>query len=152
MCRLLKKSYWLYKMTDPIRVRTCLVVINDSRLLLVPHYQTDVGAVQWNIPGGKVEFGESLEAAALREFQEETGLTAALIGLFETSEVILPARPYHSITIAFSGRLLGGELRPEPAHGYGEKIPRWFSANEVVKVAYHPPKIVEKALDIIPRR
>lgn len=136
-------------MTDTIRIRTCLVVLSDSKLLLVPHYQTDVGAVQWNIPGGKVEFGESLENAALREFQEETGLMAELIGLFETSEVILLARPYHSITIAFSGRLLGGELRPEPAHGYGEKIPQWFSANEVVQIAYHPPKIVEKALGMI---
>lgn len=136
-------------MTDIIRVRTCLVVINDSRLLLVPHYQTDVGAVQWNLPGGKVEFGESLTAAALREFQEETGLLAEVIDLFEISEVILPNRPYHSITIAFSGRLLGGELRPEPAHGYGEKIPQWFSANEVVQIAYHPPKIVEKALGMI---
>ena len=136
-------------MIDTIRIRTCLVVFNDHKLLLVPHYQTDVGAVQWNVPGGKVEFGESLEAAALREFQEETGLLAELIGLFETSEVILPTRPYHSITIAFSGRLLGGELRSEPVHGYGEKRPQWFSTNELVQIAYHPPKIVEKALGMI---
>lgn len=139
-------------MADTIRVRTCLVVVNDSRLLLVPHYQTDVGAVQWNVPGGKVEFGESLAAAALREFQEETGLMAEVTGLFDVSEVILPDRPYHSITIAFLGRILSGDLRPEPTHGYGEKMPRWFSADELLQVAYHPPKIVEKALGIAPRR
>lgn len=139
-------------MAATIRVRTCLVVVSDSRLLLVPHYQTDVGAVQWNVPGGKVEFGESLAAAALREFQEETGLTAEVTGLFDASEVILPDRPYHSITIAFHGRILSGDLRPEPAHGYGEKMPRWFSVDELLPVAYHPPKIVEKALGMAPCR
>lgn len=136
-------------MSEAIRVRACLAVVEQGKLLLVPHYQTDVGAVQWNLPGGKVEFGERLEDAALREFREETGLEAALGDLLATSQVIMPARPYHSITIAFRGRIVGGALQPETGHGYGEKIPRWFSAAELATLAYHPPAIVEKALSII---
>ena len=136
-------------MSEAIRVRACLAVVEQGKLLLVPHYQTDVGAVQWNLPGGKVEFGERLEDAALREFREETGLEAALGDLLATSQVIMPARPYHSITIAFRGRIVGGALQPETDHGYGEKIPRWFSAAELATLAYHPPAIVEKALSII---
>lgn len=34
---------------------------------------------EWSIPGGRIEAGESEEAAALRELYEETGITAELI-------------------------------------------------------------------------
>lgn len=135
-------------MSEAIRVRACLAVVENGKLLLVPHYQTDAGAIQWNLPGGKVEFCEGLETAALREFQEETGLEAAILRLLATSEVCLPERPYHSITIAFLGKVTGGSLRAEADHGHGVKVPRWFSATEVRQVAYHPPVIVEKALGI----
>ena len=64
------------------------------------------------------------------------------------SEVILPERPYHSITISFSGRVTGGELRAEANHPYGEKEPKWLSAAEVMTVKYHPEQTVEKALGI----
>jgi ADP-ribose pyrophosphatase YjhB (NUDIX family) len=137
-------------MSDTIRIRVCLAVIHDSKILLVPHYQTDAGDVQWVVPGGKIEFGESLEEAAVREFLEETGLQTEVIGLLDVSEVILLERPYHSITISFSGSVTDKELslRPEANHPCGEKAPRWFSAAEVRTVKYHPEKTVEKALGI----
>lgn len=131
-----------------IRVRVCLAAVEAGRLLLVPHFNTDAGAAQWVVPGGKVEFGEALHHAAVREFAEETGLRARVTGLLDVSEVIWPERPYHSITISFSGSITGGTLRAEADHPYGEKTPRWFSAAEVRNVAYHPGKTVEKALGI----
>jgi 8-oxo-dGTP diphosphatase len=135
-------------MGDTIRIRVCLAVVQNDTLLLVPHYGTDAGPIQWVVPGGRIEFGESLHQAALREFNEETGLQAEVTGLLHVSEVILPDRPYHSVTIAFSGRVTGGELRPEADHPHGEKIPRWWSAGEVTAVKYHPEATVEKALGI----
>ena len=40
-------------------------------------------AGDWSIPGGRIEFGERAEVAALRELAEETGITARLTGLVD---------------------------------------------------------------------
>jgi 8-oxo-dGTP diphosphatase len=93
-----------------------------------------------------VEFGESLENAVLREFTEETGFQAKVTGVLDVSEVILPERPYHSVTIAYSGKIIGGELRSEKDHPYGEKKPRWFDADEVTNRNCHPQTIVRRAM------
>ena len=48
-------------MSETIRVRACMAVVEAGTLLLVPHYQTDAGVdVQWNLPGGRVELLEAL--------------------------------------------------------------------------------------------
>jgi ADP-ribose pyrophosphatase YjhB (NUDIX family) len=136
-------------MNENIRVRACVALVNDSRILLVPHYDTDVGPVQWLIPGGSIRFGESLRQAALRELEEETGLQACITGLLDVSEVILTEKPWHSVTIVFSGELSGGRLATEKGHRYGEKDPRGFSADEIRQIKYHPTRAVELALGIL---
>jgi ADP-ribose pyrophosphatase YjhB (NUDIX family) len=135
-------------MCNPIRLRVCLAVVKNERILLVPHYFTDSGSVQWLIPGGEIEFGESLKIAAIREFFEETGFRAEIISLLNVTEVIHPKRQYHSITIAFSGNIIDGKLQSEANHPYGEKVPRWFTATQLMAVKYHPEKSVEIALGI----
>jgi 8-oxo-dGTP diphosphatase len=131
-----------------IRIRVALAVVRGDRILLLPHYDTDAGPVQWCIPGGRLGFGESLREAAEREFEEETGLRARAGELLDVSEVVLPDRPCHSITITFSGSVLDGEMRSEPDHVYGEKMPRWFDAHELRSLVYHPERTVEKALGL----
>jgi ADP-ribose pyrophosphatase YjhB (NUDIX family) len=131
---------------EEIRIRACLAVVREGQILLVPHYGTDAGPEQWTIPGGRVAFGEGLRAAAVREFEEETGLQAEVTGLLDVSEVILPERPWHSITVTFSGRVAGGVLAPEAGHRHGRKVPRWFSAETIEGIPVHPEGTVWKAL------
>ena len=101
----------------------CLAVGEEGRILLASHYETDVGPVQWVVPGGRLAFGESLPDAVVQEFLEQTGLQVEVGGLLCASEVILSDRLYHSISIAFPGRVTGGELRAEPNQNqpYGQR-------------------------------
>jgi 8-oxo-dGTP diphosphatase len=131
-------------MEKEIRLRVCVAVVSDRKILLVPHYDTDVGPIQWVIPGGRVEFGETLEDAAVREFQEETGLGVRITGLVDVSQVILRESVYHSVTITFAGEITVGELKSETGHRYGEKMPRWLSEEEVRSIEVHPRKTVDK--------
>lgn len=61
---------------SPRRLVPCvgaLVYDEDGRLLLIQRGQ-DPGRGLWSVPGGRVEAGESLAAALVREVVEETGL------------------------------------------------------------------------------
>ena len=53
--------------------RTGVLVINDNSVLLIRQYRLLINGPSWEIPGGKIETGESPESAATRECFEETG-------------------------------------------------------------------------------
>ncbi len=54
------------------------VVVDDGRLLLVRRGREPARGL-WSVPGGKVERGETVGQAVLRELTEETGLTGSLL-------------------------------------------------------------------------
>ncbi|MEE9256301.1 MAG: NUDIX hydrolase [bacterium] len=65
----------------------------------------------WALPGGFVDYGESLETAAVREAKEETSLDVELVRQFHAySDPARDARQ-HNATVVFIARARGGELR-----------------------------------------
>lgn len=58
----------------PIAAAVAIVLREDAVLLVSRANPPDAG--RWAFPGGKIELGETTEAAALRELREETGVVA----------------------------------------------------------------------------
>ncbi len=86
------------------------VVIPTEEGVVLIRRGSDPFVGQWALPGGFVEVGETVEAAAVREAAEETGLVvelAHLVGVY--SEPERDPRG-HNVSVAFLARVLGGEL------------------------------------------
>lgn len=59
---------------DVVLVAACALVDADGRVLLAKRPEGRMLAGLWEFPGGKVEAGESPEAALIRELEEELGI------------------------------------------------------------------------------
>jgi 8-oxo-dGTP diphosphatase len=91
------------------------VVFRGEEVLLVRRGQEPAKGA-WSLPGGLVEVGEGLEAALLREIQEETGLVVRILGVSAVLERIYRDDddniPYHYVLIDFACEYLAGQVRP----------------------------------------
>ena len=98
------------------------VIDAHNRVLLTRREDFEV----WCLPGGAVEEGESLAAAAVREVSEETGLTVQLTRL-----VGIYSRPklggYHSLAL-FAAAHSDGSLRVDPQEVIEAE---WFAADHL---------------------
>lgn len=69
-------------------------ILHQGKTLLVQRTVSDtIGGGTWECAGGKIEFGETLEMALIREIQEETGLEVTVQHLlYATSFLTDPSR------------------------------------------------------------
>ena len=85
----------------------------DAPVALVAHRSVR-GTLQWTLPKGAQEEGETVSQTALREVREETGLRAELVGPLDTIDywfVWAPERTrYHKFVHYFLMRFVGGDF------------------------------------------
>ena len=101
----------------------------DHGLLLLVKRGTDPGKGRWSLPGGRVESGESVVAAVIRELREETGLEGIcgdLVGWVERMEV-----GYHFVAMDFLVTVIGDD---EPVPGGDALDVRWVPFAELVSM------------------
>ena len=101
----------------------------------------------WALPGGFIEMEEPLEASALRELAEETGVTD--VALTEVGVFGAPSRDPRGrvITIAYATVVEKSTLNVEAGSDASEVA--WFSNTDLPKLAFDHGEIVQKALEIV---
>jgi putative (di)nucleoside polyphosphate hydrolase len=82
-----------------------MVLNRDGRVFVGRRINQDVGEA-WQMPQGGIDEGEDLRDAALRELQEETGITKVRI-LAETSGWMTYDLPAEAIGVALKGKYRG---------------------------------------------
>jgi 8-oxo-dGTP diphosphatase len=95
-------------MTQQPKVGVALLITQGDRVLLVKRKGVH-GEGTWSTPGGHLEYGESPEACALREAQEETGVRAKNITFRAITNDIFVESGKHYITVWMQGDYDSGE-------------------------------------------
>ncbi|MHB1067920.1 MAG: NUDIX hydrolase [Candidatus Nanopelagicales bacterium] len=103
-----------------------VVLDDDGRLLLVRRANPPAQG-QWSVPGGRVELGESAEAAVVRELREETGLEGSVVREVGT---VLRDAPGGWVYV-IRDFLLAVEGAPRPTAGDDASEAAWFAEAEV---------------------
>ncbi|MFH8464548.1 (deoxy)nucleoside triphosphate pyrophosphohydrolase [Streptomyces sp. NPDC017991] len=111
-------------MTEPIVV-VGAAVLSDGRLLAARRSAPVELAGRWELPGGKVEPGESPERALVRELREELGVEAEVVGRVPGEYAL--RSPY--VLRVWTVRLRAGSPGPIALQDHDEL--RWLTADEV---------------------
>lgn len=105
---------------------------------------------QWSLPGGRIEWGETSEAAALRELVEETAVAAELLGLIDVVDGIMTSHETgavtrHYIMVDYAARWLSGE----PVAGDDAVDARFFDLDEALAIVEweETRRVIQDAFD-----
>jgi len=118
------------------RVRVAALIQADGKVVLVRH---KAGDHRYHLlPGGGVDFGETLEDALVREVHEETGLLVEIGHPLFLSDTIDPSGRRHVVNITFSATRVGGEVTDSPADARIEAVDL-VSPESLAQLDLRPP-------------
>src|ERR1700753_2723721 len=122
-------------------------IFRDGKVLLLRRAKSP-GTGFYSLPGGRVEFGESLHTALHREVDEETGLQIEILGLAGWREV-LPGTGGggHYLIMSFAARWIGGN----PTLTYENDDFKWLAPDGLsdLKMTGGLPEVIDAARHLL---
>jgi 8-oxo-dGTP pyrophosphatase MutT (NUDIX family) len=122
-------------------VRSGVVIVHDGKVALIKRVRE--GRLYYVFPGGGVEPGETLEAAAAREAHEELGLYVRIEDLLLTVDFFGPQHFFRAAVL--SGELgtgTGPELVSPPQSRAGSYHPMWVELTQLPRLDVRPAELV----------
>ena len=114
---------------ESLRPATICFVVADGAILL-GRKKRGFGQGLWNVPGGKVEAGEGIEQAAIRETREEVGISPTALRKAAVLDFYFPEAPARKEWSQRVHVFLVDDWEGEVIES-DEMVPAWFSLNEI---------------------
>ncbi|MBA2880236.1 8-oxo-dGTP diphosphatase [Desulfosalsimonas propionicica] len=112
------------------------VIVLRNGLVLLGRRRGAHGAGTWALPGGHLEYGETVEACAAREVKEETGLDIHSITRGPYTSDVFPEAGKHYVTLFVTARSGSGEAQIcEPARCAAWQ---WFDWSDLPEPLFPP--------------
>ena len=109
-----------------------LLVVHDGSVLLQLRVGWSHFGGTWGLPGGALKQGETADAGALREANEEAGVPADQLEVLFTSVLDLGFWSYTTVVASAASRF-------EPVIGDAESVElRWVAVDDVAGLSLHP--------------
>ena len=133
-----------------VTVDVVLFTVMDAKLnVLLIRRGRDPFAGQWALPGGFVDMGESLDSAAMRELEEETGIRNVYLEQLYTFGAPNRDPRDRVITVAYYALVDPTQIKPKlTAQGEAEQIEevRWVQMGDMPRLAFDHDEIVRYAI------
>jgi len=124
------------------KVAVAVFIIKDNQILIGKR-KGSLGNGTWGVPGGKLDFLESIEDCAKREILEETGLKIKDIQVVTITNDIFKEENEHYVTIFVKSKYVNGTpniLEPNKCEEW-----KWCEWNKLPEPLFLPMMTLKKA-------